>query len=110
MTKYNLDKLVKVRCINYQLSDDYRYRLRCDSWWGRFCGKADKEGIYCMWTGDYIGLIPPINHIATSSTVYVKPRVILNYEGDIAKVYYFESYEEAKKFANELTAGKNWIL
>lgn len=105
MTKYNLDKLVKVRCINHRVSDDWYYRKERKRWWGY----TDKEGIYCGWTGDYIGLTPPINHIMTSSTVYIKPRVILNYEGDIAKVYYFESYEEAKKFADELTVGKNWI-
>ena len=106
MIKYNLDKLIRVRLLNYRVSDDYYYRKEKRRWWGY----VEKEGVYCGWTGEYVGLEPPINHTMTSSTIYENPRVILDYQSDIRKVYYFERFEDAVKFANELTEGKNWIV
>lgn len=105
MIKYNLDKLIRVRVLTHRESDEFHYMEERKRWWGH----TDKEGIYYGWTGKYRSITPPINHTLTNSIVYENPRVILNYQGDIVKVYHFETYKEAEKFADKITNDKKWI-
>lgn len=106
MTKYNLDKLIKVSCLLPRPPRVYK-RLPEKKIMGMV---TRKSGIYnTLVGGEYLGDVIPINHFGTSSTIYVKPRVILFYEGNIDKTYYFETYDEAKEFADKLTNNKNWI-
>ena len=57
----------------------------------------------------YEGKECPNGHTLKNGIVYENPEVILSYEGDISKNYYFETYEEAKQFALRFTKGENWL-
>lgn len=104
MVKYNLDKLVKVVVSNITPSTWYSYRK------GRkFLGIIfENEGVYGFLNG-FIGLEAPENHIIKDCTIYKKPSVCLHYQADHSKTYYFDTYQEAKNFASELTNDRKWI-
>lgn len=104
MTKYNLDKLVKVECNDFYPARWYTYEKEEKFW--KFI--TQREGIYKNIFGTYLGLEVPANHTLRNGVVYENPEVILHYQADHSKAYYFNSYEEAKKFADEITEFGKW--
>ena len=104
MNKYNLDKLVKVECNDFYPTRWYRYEKE-----KKFLGfVTQKEGIYEEIWDNYLGLEVPKNHTLIDGVVYKNPEVILHYQADHSKSYYFNSFKEAKKFADEITAHGRW--
>jgi hypothetical protein len=104
MNKYNLDKLVKVECNDFYPARWYRYEKE-----KKFFGfVTQKAGIYKEVWDNYLGLEVPKNHTLKNGVVYENPEVILHYQADHSKVYYFNSFDEAKKFADEITALGRW--
>ncbi len=107
MEKYNLEKLVKIECNDFAKSKWYKYK-RSRKLFGIV---IQKEGIYFAiyeLSDTYLGLKVPKNHTLKNGVVYENPEVILYYQADISKVYYFNSLDEAKKFVDEITAIGSW--
>lgn len=105
MDKYNIDKLVKVQYKDFERSRYYTYVKQ-----KRFLSFViQKEGIYINVWGDYIGLNVPQDHTLKDCVIYENPKVILYYQGDYSKTYYFNSFIEAKKFSDEITSIGTWI-
>lgn len=107
MNKYNLEKLVKVECMDFSYSLFYRYRKGKKKKY--FWGKEIKEGVYVRYLG-YRGMEIPDNHILKDGAILIKPCVELCFSNKEETIRYFETYKEAIAFANELTSGKNWLL
>lgn len=104
MNKYNLDKLVKVECNDFYPAKWYRYEKE-----KKFLGIIiQKEGIYMEIWNYYLGFEVPKYHTLKNGVVYENPEVILHYQADHSKSYYFNSFDEAKKFADEITALGRW--
>ena len=110
MEKYNLEKLVKIECNDFAKSKWYKYKKN-----RKFFGiVTQKEGIYFdifdiyELSDTYLGMEVPKNHTLKNGVVYENPEVILHYQADITKVYYFNSLDEAKKFTDEITAIGRW--
>lgn len=105
MNKYNLDKLVKVECNDFHYTMWYKYKKE-----KKFLGfVTQKEGIYEeVWGSNYLGLEVPKNHILKDGKIYENPEVILYFQNNHSKVYYFNSFDEAKKFADKITAQGRW--
>lgn len=104
MEKYNLDKLVKVECNDFYPARWYRYEKE-----KKFLGIViRKEGFYEKIWDEYLGLEVPKNHTLKNGIVYEKPEVILHYQDSHSKVYYFNSFDEAQKFADDITALGKW--
>lgn len=104
MEKYNLDKLVKVECNDSYESIRYYYQDQI-----KFLGIViRKEGFYENLYGGYMGLKIPNNHTFKNGIVYEKPEVILHYQDSHSKVYYFNSFDEAQKFADDITSLGKW--
>ena len=109
MKKYNLDKLVKVRVIDFYPS------VWCKFIEGKekkyFWQTETKEGIYsCYINLKYLGDKDLKNHTIINGIVYENPEVELSFEGDVSTKKYFLTLDEAQLFANKLTKGKNWLL
>ncbi len=100
MVKYNLDKLIKVECNDFKPSMWYSFEKK-----KTFLGFViQNDGVYTFNTKTEL----PVNHILKDNTVYEIPEVILYYQGDYSEIYYFNSYDEAKKFADEITNVGRW--
>ena len=99
MNKYNLDKLVKIECNDFYPSNWYRFEKEKK----RFGIVTVKEGIYHEPWDNYLGFKVPETHTLINGIVYENPEVILHYQAGHSKVYYFNSFDEAKKFTDEIT-------
>ena len=105
MTKYNLDKLVKIKCNDFYPSKWYRFEKE-KKWFGIV---TVKEGIYREIFENYLGVKVPETHTLKNGIVYENPEVVLHYEAGHSKTYYFNSFDEAKKFADEITENGRWL-
>lgn len=105
MEKYNLDKLVKVECKDFYPTDRYYYLKEI-----KFLGIIiRKEGIYEIFIKTkYLGFNVPKFYTLINDEVYNNPEVILYYQGNYSKTYYFDTYDEAKKFADKVTELGRW--
>lgn len=102
--KYNLDKLVKVECKDFNKSLRYYYQKEII-----FLGiTIKKEGIYDDLYHNYFGFNPPQYYTLIDNAIYNNPEVTLYYQGNYFKTYYFDSYIEAKKFADDITQLGRW--
>jgi hypothetical protein len=109
MEKFNLEKLVKVKLVDFEKSIWYFYFPHKPKKY--FWQSEQKEGIYIESIGgfDYKKDILK-NHTVKDGIVYINPRVIMYFESNIATEKYFDNIEQAKSFAEEITNGKNWLL
>lgn len=107
MTKYNLDKLIKVKVSDFYPAIWYEYRLEKKYFGFIF----QKEGIYddCI-KYEYLGFKIPEGHILKDKVLYEKPEVLMTFVSGYKTVKIFDTLEEAKTFAEEITKGKNWLL
>jgi hypothetical protein len=104
MEKYNLDKLVKVECNDFYISRRYDYQNEI-----KFLGiTISKEGIYDNLYHKYLGFDPPQYYTLKDKEIYNNPEVILHYQGNYSKTYYFDSYNEAKNFSDKITELGRW--
>ena len=102
ITKYNLDKLIKVKCSDLTPSVWYEYRPE-----RKFLGIVlRRAGVY-----DLFGRGKDISeyHILKDGVVYELPSVRLYYEDGHAKDYVFDTFEQARAFADKYTFGLRWI-
>ena len=105
MEKYNLDKLVKVVINDFYISRWYHFITE-----KRLFGIITrKEGFYRWPFDEYVGMNAPKDHVIIGNEMFEKPEVILEYQSNHFKKYVFDTYEEAKKFANDLTNDRKWI-
>jgi len=104
MNKYNLDKLVKVECNDFYPSNWVTYKNEKKI----FGFIVQKRGFYDTLFHDYLGTEIPKNHTLKDGVVYENPEVVLHYEAKHSKAYFFNTYNEAKKFADEITAQGRW--
>lgn len=90
-----------------------RYRIREEKKIMGFC--YQEAGIYeeksCGFehVSSYIGDKVPENYFVKEGNIYEKSEVVLHYQCDHNKTYYFDTYEEAKKFTRKLTSIGNFI-
>ena len=104
MNKYNLDKLIKVECHDFYPSKWYSYKKE-----RKFLGIVwRKEGIYSNHWHDYLGFEVPEYRTLKNNLIYENPEVLLHYQGGYSKTYYFHSFIDAKKFADEITSVGRW--
>lgn len=104
MTKYNLEKLVKIECNDFYPARFYSYKKE-----KKFFGfVTQKEGFYSNTLYNYLGLEAPKNYTLKNGVLYENPQVILYYQSDYSKTYYFNSFDEAKKFSDEITKKGRW--
>lgn len=104
MEKYNTDKLIKV--VTNGLIESYWYTYLEEY---KILGIViHKEGFYTTFPNKYKKECPK-NHILKDGIVYETSEVILCYQGDYSKTYYFDSYEEAKTFSRGITNNRKWI-
>lgn len=105
MDKYNLDKLVRVVTNKPYESRWYEFRKE-----KRFFGRITrKEGFYQWLNDNYIGTEAPRNHFIKDGKLYEKPEVVLCFQDENKKTYYFDSDEDAERFARDLTNDRKWI-
>jgi hypothetical protein len=98
MVKYNLDKLIKIEYNDFKPSMRYSFKKK-----KTFLGFViQKDGVYDAFGFNIELPVIPVNHILKDNTVYEIPEVILYYQGDYSEIYYFNSYDEAKKFADKI--------
>lgn len=107
-SKYNLEKLVKVRVNDFCPARHFKYLTEKPKKY--FWQTYRKEGVYfCAFTVDYVDEIPD-DLFVKDNNVYEKPEVILIFESGVETTRYFDTYEAALTFAKELTKGENWLL
>jgi hypothetical protein len=106
MNKYNLNKLVKVGVHDFYPSARYHCKKEL-----RFLGVVlRKEGIYDTLRDEYLGFTAPEFHaLKDDGIIYEKPEVVLYYQSDFCKTYIFNTINEAKAFADEITSSGRWI-
>ena len=109
MSKYNLDKLVKVKVNDFYQSTWYVFKKGVPKQY--FWQIEVKEGFYIDVVGlKYKGVSVPEGHFLRLGIVYEKPEVVMWYKGDVMTRKYFDTIEQAQSFSDELTIGKNWLL
>jgi hypothetical protein len=105
MEKYNLDKLVRVKVNDFYKSKWFVFQEEKKCWFNK-----QKRGFYQDCIGlTYISEACPLNHTLKNGIVYENPEVILSYEGGISKTYFFETLDEAKKFASQFSVEGRWV-
>lgn len=107
MIKYNLKALVKIECSDFIESGRFSY----DKEIKRFGIKIQKTAIWDNYLCNILEDIPK-NYILKDDVIYEKPNVTLWYIDNHNKTYYFESFDEAKQFADnitQITSINNWI-
>jgi len=105
MEKYNLDKLIKVVVNDFYPSRWYYFKPE-----KKIFGKViRKEGFYNWIYHSQIGMEAPKNHIIKDNQMFEKPKVVLGFQGNNTKKYFFDTYDEAKTFASNLTNDRKWI-
>lgn len=99
MAKYNLEKLIKTSVCDYKKSKWYYYLKG-----KKFLGiNIRKEGVYMDFIGNsFIGECPK-NHKLIDGVIYEKPHVSLYFQGDNKVVKYFENYNQAIVYENQIT-------
>jgi hypothetical protein len=104
MNIYNLDKLIKVVYHDFYPSTWYIYKKE-----KKFLGFiTQKEGVYYeLLSCTYEGLDIPKNHTLIDGVIYENPEVILYYQADHSKHYYFNTFDEAKEFVENITFNGN---
>ena len=105
MNKFNLEKLVKVKVIDFYPSTWYYYIPfnKKRYFWQK------KEGIYLKILDTYYKDVPK-NHKLKDNIVYENPQVLMYFQGGIKKIKHFNTLIEAQSFAEEITKGKNWLF
>lgn len=105
MTKYNLDKLIRVKLCGFTPHSWYQWLDE-----KKFLGLTIRRaGVYDKFGHYYEGIDALENCVIKDGEVFEKPCVILTYVSEIQKVYYFGSFEEADEFANKITSSIKWI-
>lgn len=100
MNLYNREKLVKVT-VNKACPARW-YELRKER---KILGfTVQKAGIYRVIFENYLGSDVPEYHFIKDGDLYENPEVILHYQADHGKTYYFDTYEQAQKFAEEIVS------
>lgn len=106
MEKYNLEKLVSVKVYDFYRSNQYVYlEYRPRTFW---MGEQE-AGIYHKIFDYPLGNDVPVGHVLIDKVVYEKPAVKLCFQGGVKLTKVFDSYEEAKSFANIITQGRHWL-
>lgn len=105
MDVYNRDKLVKITAIPACPSVWYHIRRE-----RKIMGfRIQKEGIYESIYGGYLGDKAPVHHFIKGWAIYEKPKVILRYQAGHKKTYYFDTYDEAIRFKDEIVSVGTWL-
>ena len=105
MEKYNLDKLIKVVINDIYPSIWYSFKTE-----KKFFGIITREEGFYNWIHDnYVGKESPKNHLIIDGKLYEKPEVVLEFQGNNSKKYIFDTYDEAKNFASNLTNDRKWL-
>jgi len=100
MNLYNREKIVKVTV-------NKAYPAR---WWiwkpeKKILGfTTQKAGYYDWLWKEWHGTHIPEQHQVIDGKLYENPEVILHYQCDHSKTYYFDTYEQAQKFAEEIVS------
>lgn len=105
MDRFNLDKLIKVVVNDFYASNWYYFKKE-----KKFLGIVfRKKGFYTYIWDRYIGMQAPKNHVIINDVMFEKPDVVLCFQDDHKKTLYFNSLEDAKRFASDLTNDRKWI-
>lgn len=108
MSKFNLEKLVKVRVNDFYPSKLYYYLSFKPKKY--FWQNERKEGVYIkLLEMEYIKDVPK-NHTFKDGVIYENPAVEMYFQGGIKTVKYFDNINKAQAFAEEITKGRNWVL
>lgn len=103
MTKYNLDKIVKITVCDFFPARYFTYNKEV-----KFLGVIiKKSGIYDF-IGYFAGYIPE-NHTLKENVLYENPEVEIWFQDKSRMKFYFNSFEEAKRFEEKITKTGNWL-
>lgn len=99
MTKYNLDKLIKIECKDFYSSNWYVYKKKKS-----FLGiQFQKEGVYkLLFNTRYLGLEIPEFHVLKYGIIYEKPEAILYFEDGYKTSFVFDTLEEVNIFIDKI--------
>lgn len=105
MEKYNLEKLVKVVVNDYCVARMFVYKTK-----ETFLGiTTQKEGVYDRFWRNFLSKEIPEYHVLKNGIIYEKPEVVLIFQSGVKKYEFFDTYESAKKYADEITKKGFWI-
>ena len=105
MDRYNLDKLIRVVVNDFYASKWYEFKKE-----KKFFGIVIiQKGFYTCIYDRYIGMQAPENHVIINDVMFEKPEVVLYFQDGHKKTFYFNSLEDAKRFASNLTNDRKWI-
>lgn len=105
-TRYNLDKLIKVKILDTCESSWYSYQSPIKV----FGFTLRKECIKGLWGPDYEISSPPEHHFLLCGVVYEKPECRLTFEGNHSLKIVYDTLQEAKNKAIDITNGKNYLI
>lgn len=100
MNLYNRKKLVKVTI-------NKAYPARRWSWKPerKILGfTTQKAGYYDWLRNEWHGTEVPKYHQLIDGKLHENPEVILHYQADHSKIYYFDTYEQAQKFVEDIVS------
>lgn len=104
MIKYNLNNLIKIECYDFTPSIWYTYKKK-----KTFLGFVTrKEGVYSR-PYDNLKIKPIKNHTVINEIIFKNPNVILTFQSNISKIYYFDNLCDARMFYNEIINNGKWI-
>ena len=103
MERYNLEKLVKIKCNNFYPAKFWTYKRKISI----FGITLRKEGFYSNFKL-YSSTIPEY-HSLINGELFENPVVILYFGVNIIKCIYFDSYEKATEFAKVITLNGKWL-
>lgn len=108
---YNLNKLIKIKVANSSVADEFFYVKESKSWFGKPIPAHIEHVVSPM-----CGYLPidalPEAYFIKNEVLYEKAYCRLNFQGEIHKTLYFDSYQEALNKAEELRkkSGNNYLI
>lgn len=106
MEVYNSEKVIKVEVFDFESSRWYSYTEKDTKIFGIV---VSKKGVYTTVFNQWSSYEAPENHIIKNNDVFKKPRVKIYYQNDHIKTYFFDTYEKAVDFYDEVTAEPKFI-
>lgn len=105
-TIYNLDKLIKVKVLDICESSWYHYQSPIKV----FGFTLRKECIKSRYGRDHEINSPPAHHFLLRGVIYEKPEYKLFFQDNHNLTFVFETLQEAKDKAIDITNEKNYLI
>ena len=91
---YNLNKLIRIKVVNSTVADEFFYIKESKNWWGKII-PARIEHVVSPICGHLPINALPEAYFIKDEVLYEKAYCQLNFQGDIRRTLYFDTYQEA---------------